>query len=83
MRSILLTLLVFVFKVIEAFIQWIFRRSSQPPPSPRGLSPREQVLELERIRRRRAYKPGWLYYRCRELGLAETLRDLREEKVID
>lgn len=39
------------------------------------------ALELERIRQR-GYKPGWLYYRCRELGLEDTLRELRDESWI-
>jgi len=29
-----------------------------------------------------SYKPGWLYYRCRELGLEDTLQELRDEQVI-
>lgn len=80
MRSLLPTLLVFLFKMVEEVIRWTLRRDSGPPSLQLGLNPREQVLELERIRRQRSYKPGWLYYRCRELGLEDTLRELREDK---
>lgn len=74
-------LLVFVFKLVEEVIRSLFRsggRSSSQADWQR-LTPRERVLELERIRQRRNYKAGWLYYRCRELGLEDTLTDLRKE----
>lgn len=92
--SILAAFLIFFLNVVEALIKWLFYRSprhearhphhgTQRPPSPhRRLTPREQVLELERIRRHRGYKSGWLYYRCQELGLEDTLRDLRKEKIV-
>jgi hypothetical protein len=80
MRSLLPTLLVFLFKLVEDVIRWAVRGDSGPPSAHLGLTPREQVLELERIRRQRNYKPGWLFYRCRELGLEDTLHELREEK---
>jgi len=80
MRSLVPTLLVFLFKAVEEVIRWALRRDSGPPSvSHFGLTPREQVLELERIRRQRGYKPGWPYYRCRELGLEDTMQELREE----
>lgn len=82
MRSLLPTLLVFLFKTFEEVLRWALRRDPTPPSAHLGLTPREQVLELERIRRQRHYKPGWLYYRCRELGLEDTLRELRQEDAV-
>lgn len=82
MYSLLSTLLVFFFKMFEELIRWAVRGGSAPPDAHLGLTPREQVLELERIRQRRGYKPGWLYYRCRELGLQDTLKELRDEQAV-
>jgi hypothetical protein len=72
--------LVFIFKVVETVLQAAFRRP--PTPTLQRLTPRERVIELERIRQRRGYKPGWLFYRCEELGLEDTLRDLRDEGLV-
>jgi hypothetical protein len=72
--------LVFIFKIVESLIQAGLRQSGRPPTPPRSLTPREQVLELERIRQRRNYKPGWLYHRCKELGLEDTLQEMRDEQ---
>jgi len=82
MSSLLSTLLVFFFKVLEEIIRALFRGGSRPPRADFQLTPRERVLELERIRQRRCYKPGWLYHRCRELGLEDTLRELRDEQSV-
>ncbi len=80
--GIFMALLVFFLNVLEAMIRRALRsgRRARPSEPSRRLSPREQVLELERIRQRRGYKPGWLYYRCRELGLEDTLRELQDEQ---
>src|SRR5436190_24154839 len=37
-----------------------------------------QVLGLEKLRRKRGYREGWLYYLCRQKGL---LRELQEMQV--
>ncbi|MEO8286113.1 MAG: HNH endonuclease signature motif containing protein [Chloroflexota bacterium] len=36
-----------------------------------------QVLGLERLRRERSYKEGWLYHLCRQKGLLAELQDLQ------
>lgn len=42
------------------------------------LSPRhKQVLDLEKLRRSRKYKEGWLYHLCRQKGLLSELQDLQ------
>lgn len=43
---------------------------------------RNKVLELERQRVDREYKPGWLYYRCRELGYLAELDALRKDGLV-
>lgn len=73
---------VFVFKVLESLIAAALRRPASPPTQHLRLTPRERVLELERIRQRCGYKSGWLYYRCQELGLEDTFQDLRDEGVL-
>ncbi len=82
MSSLLSTLLVFFFKTFEEIFRWLLRSGSRPPEVDLRLTPRERVLELDRIRRGRGYKPGWLFYRCRELGLEDTLQELRDEQVL-
>jgi len=34
------------------------------------------VRQLEQERQRKGYKPGWLYYRCRDTGLLDIYNDL-------
>ena len=36
-----------------------------------------QVLGLEKMRRRRGYREGWLYHLCREKGLLSELHELQ------
>ncbi len=36
-----------------------------------------QVLGLERLRHKRGYKEGWLYYLCRQKGLLRELQELQ------
>src|SRR5256885_8209771 len=36
-----------------------------------------QVLGLERLRRKRGYKEGWLYHLCLQKGLLRELQDLQ------
>ena len=38
-----------------------------------------QVLQLERERRSKGYKPGWLYYRCEERNLLLEYEELKRE----
>lgn len=46
---------------------------------PRFKNAEEYVLFLEKQRILKEYKPGWLYYQCRSLGLLDTLERLRVE----
>src|SRR6266487_470536 len=36
-----------------------------------------QVLGLEKLRRKRGYREGWLYHLCLQKGLLRELQDLR------
>lgn len=72
---VFMAFLIFFLNILEALIKGAVRPA--PPRPHRHLDPAQQIAELELLRRRRGYKPGWLYYRCRELGLEGTLLDLR------
>ena len=43
---------------------------------------RNEVLQLDALRKQRGYKLGWLYYRCKEAGLVETFKQLEQEGLI-
>lgn len=79
--GLLMALLVFFLNVVEALIKRGPR--SSPPTPPRHLSPEDQVLHLEAVRRQRGYQPGWLYYRCREVGLEDALLKLQQDGRLD
>lgn len=72
---VFMAFLVFFLNILEALVRSSVRPA--PPRPPQYLDPEQQVAQLELVRRRRGYQPGWLYYRCRELGLDDTLRELR------
>lgn len=42
-----------------------------------------RVLQLEATRKEKGYQPGWLYYRCKSLGLVEVLETLRTQGAIE
>lgn len=42
-----------------------------------------KVLELEKDRTQRRYKPGWIYHKCKENGLLPELQKLRQDGVIE
>jgi hypothetical protein len=43
---------------------------------------RQRVLKLEAIRNERGYKPGWLYFKCKEAGLLDALKQLEREGLV-
>ncbi|HUP28194.1 MAG TPA: HNH endonuclease signature motif containing protein [Chloroflexia bacterium] len=43
----------------------------------------KQVLSLERLRRRRGYREGWLYHLCRQKGLLAELHDVQMAGMLD
>jgi hypothetical protein len=43
---------------------------------------RQRVQKLEAIRRERGYKPGWLYFRCKEAGLLDAFKVLEREGLV-
>ncbi|BAZ26934.1 hypothetical protein NIES4073_78480 [Kalymmatonema gypsitolerans NIES-4073] len=47
-----------------------------------SMSAREQVLQLEATRDKKGYKPGWLYYKCKEAGLLAAHRQLQSENIL-
>jgi 5-methylcytosine-specific restriction endonuclease McrA len=42
----------------------------------------QRVLALEATRRTKGYKPGWLYYRCKDAGLLDAYEQLRTEGLV-
>ena len=43
---------------------------------------RQRVLRLEATRREKGYKPGWLYFRCKDAGLLDAYEHLRAEGLV-
>jgi len=43
---------------------------------------RQRVLSFEAIRNERGYKPGWLYFRCKEAGLLDAFKQLEREGLV-
>lgn len=43
----------------------------------------KEVLELDKIRLSKGYKPGWLYYKCKEKGLQKEFKLLRSSGAIE
>lgn len=55
-----------------------WRRVLYTTPMDNELSPEHrQVLSLEKLRRKRGYKEGWLYHLCLEKGLLPQLEELQ------
>lgn len=52
-----------------------------PPVEKVEPTPYDRLLQLAVMRIEREYKPGWLYYRCQELGLLEQYATLKKRGV--
>jgi hypothetical protein len=70
-------LVVFAFNLLEVLLRWVIRTAFENHAS--RLSPEEQVLLLEQQRRTYGYQPGWVWHRCRELGLEGAYERVREQ----
>jgi hypothetical protein len=81
-RFVLRLTLMLVEALLHVFKALIGRRTS---PRARwrlqatAMTARERVLRIDRVRQRKGYRPGWLYYRCREEGLLEAYEGLVAE----
>jgi hypothetical protein len=42
----------------------------------------QRVQKLEAIRNERGYKPGWLYFKCKEAGLLDAFKQLEREGLV-
>jgi hypothetical protein len=80
-------LLIFFLNITEALFKAVLRattRAPKPPATPAPhLPPDQQVAQLEVLRMQRGYKPGWLFYRCQELGLEDTLQELQQDGTLE
>ena len=47
------------------------------------LSDRQRIMDLEAKRREQGYKPGWLFYRCKDLGLRDLYEQLKAEGLLE
>ncbi len=58
-------------------------RSSSGQTYLREQTPEERVLTLEAIRIKKGYKPGWLFYQCRDEGLLGPYQQLLSQERIE